>query len=192
MTYNPDIHHRRSIRLQEYDYSSTGAYFVTICTQLRECLFGDFSDDELILTDAGRMLETTWQELPNRFPTIELDKFIVMPNHFHAILLMCPSLNQPHNQGEHKVRPYDQVHKERPKGTSDGSIGRIIQAFKSLTTHAYTTGVKQSNWPPFPGKLWQRDYYEHVIRTEAELNSIREYIVNNPINWDDDKENRPT
>lgn len=104
MTYNPDIHHRRSIRLKEYDYSSAGAYFVTICAQHRECLFGDISDGELILTDAGRMLETIWQELPNRFPTIELDEFIVMPNHFHAIILM------PDLWGEPCVRPVFSVH----------------------------------------------------------------------------------
>jgi putative transposase len=88
MTYNPDIHHRRSIRLQNFDYASAGAYFVTICTQLRECLFGEVVDDVMVANDAGRMVESVWYGLPERFSGIELDAFVILPNHVHFILFL--------------------------------------------------------------------------------------------------------
>lgn len=83
--------------------------------------------------------------------------------------------NNHHNKGDHKDRPYG-----GSGGTLPGTVGRIIQAFKSISTHEYTVGVKNSGWPPFPGKLWQRNYWEHIIRNETELNHIKEYILNNP------------
>jgi REP element-mobilizing transposase RayT len=210
MTYNPDIHHRRSIRLRDYDYSSVGAYFVTMCVQNHECLFGEIVDGGMVLNDAGRMIQATWEALPESHQVVQLDEFQVMPNHFHGIVILndcrgescirpvCirPTCIRPvsvgnadghiedENQGEHKVRPY--VH---PNGTDENSLGRVIQALKSLTTHTYVTGVKESNWPPFPGKLWQRNYYERVIRNDDELNRAREYIMNNPLKWDLDTEN---
>lgn len=101
--FNPDIHHRRSIRLRHYDYASEGAYFVTICAQNRECLYGEVFNGEMVLNDAGRVVESVWCALPDRFPSIELDAFVVMPNHFHGIIVICdcvgaglapPSLNQ--------------------------------------------------------------------------------------------------
>lgn len=92
MTYNPDIHHRHSIRLKGYDYSSGGAYFVTICTHGRECLFGRIVDDKMQVNDAGRMVENVWLELPGRFPDVVLDAFVVMPNHFHVILFIVGAL----------------------------------------------------------------------------------------------------
>ncbi|MEA2109997.1 MAG: transposase, partial [Pseudomonadota bacterium] len=98
MTYNPDIHRRRSIRLKGYDYSQAGAYFVSICTQNRECLFGEIVNRDMVLNDAGRMVESVWGELPIRFGHIELDQFIIMPNHIHAIFML-------HRRGEPCVRP---------------------------------------------------------------------------------------
>jgi putative transposase len=201
MKYKPNEHRRRSIRLQGYDYSQAGAYFVTICTQNQECLLGEIISGEMRLNDAGRMVQTIWQKLPHRFPSVKLDQFIVMPNHVHGIVMLATRRGEPcvrpfpdeqdvqseyriqgeHNtQGEHKVRPY---------GTLPGTIGRIAQAFKSSTTHEYAMGVKQNGWPRFPGKLWQRNYYEHVIRDEDELNGIRQYIACNPANWAEDREN---
>jgi putative transposase len=88
MKYNPDIHHRRSIRLRNYDYSLPGAYFVTVCTQDRACLFGNVADDTMRLNDAGRMIEQWWFELNRKFPTVETDEFVVMPNHFHGIVVI--------------------------------------------------------------------------------------------------------
>ena len=163
---------RQSIRLRGYDYSQSGAYFVTICTQNKKCFFGNMVNDEMVLNDAGRMLESVWSELPERFPHVKLDEFVIMPNHFHGIVVF--------RRGEHKIRPY---------GTLPDTLGRIMQAFKSTTTNKYIAGVKQKQWPLFPGKLWQRNYYEHVVRDENELNDIRKYIMDNPKKWDLDREN---
>lgn len=225
MTFNPDIHHRRSIRLRTYDYASAGAYFVTICSQGREYFFGQIDDDSMALNDAGRMIETVWNELPERFPKIELDAFVVMPNHVHGLIFFhdrmdVGSCNRPESdarRGESCIRPGFDVrhnqeavdynhkkgdqdsgdlhlgdHKDRPYGTLAGSLGRVLQTFKSITTHKYTIGVKQFGWPSFSGTLWQRNYYERIIRNEEELNKIREYIQYNPARWMDDEENIET
>ncbi len=196
--YAPQRKNRRSIRLKGYDYSRAGAYFVSVCAHNRACLFGEIADlsafghaqagRQMVLNDAGRMVEFVWGKLPVRFDRLELDEFVVMPNHIHSIFVLCrrgepcvrPMFDQPAKQGEHKVRPY---------GTLPNTVGRIVQAFKSVTTHEYINGVKQHGWPPFPGKLWQRNYYEHVIRNENELNRIREYIINNPKKWAFDRDN---
>jgi REP element-mobilizing transposase RayT len=189
MTYNPDIHHRHSSRLRDYDYSAAGAYFVTICTQGRECLFGEVIDGAMVLNDAGRMVLGMWRALPERFPNVATDEFVVMPNHVHGIIL----LND--RRGEPRVRPISGFgmkqgdHKDRPYGTGDFSLGRVCQAFKSLTTVEYVRGVKDYQWPSFPGRLWQRNYFERVIRDEGELGAIREYIRNNPLKWEQDEEN---
>ena len=197
MKYDPDKHHRRSIRLKGYDYSQAGVYFVTVCTQNHECLFGTIVDDRIRLNDAGRMVQMMWDEIPHRFSNALLDASIVMPNHFHGILILtdngrgescirpactCPDGDaaDPQNEGDHKDRPY---------GTLPGTLGRIVQAFKSITTHQYIHGVKQNGWPLFPGKLWQRNYYEHIIRDESSLHHIRQYIMDNPVKWEFDREN---
>ncbi len=90
-------------------------------------------------------------------------------------------------EGDHMADRKEGDHKDRPYGTTPGTVGRIIQAFKSITTHEYTVGVKTSGWPPFQGKLWQRNYWEHIIRDETELDRIREYTLNNPKQWELDK-----
>ncbi|HDR16333.1 MAG TPA: hypothetical protein ENN79_12780 [Desulfobacteraceae bacterium] len=213
MRYNFDVHHRRSIRLEDYDYSQSGMYFVTVCMQNRECFLGEIIDEQMVLKDAGRMVESVWGELQVRFNHIQLGQFVVMPNHIHGIFVLHgrgePCV-RPHasveqtsvgnRSGEPCVRPHASVeqtsvgnrsgeHKVRPYGTLPDTVGRIVQAFKSMTTHEYTIGVKKHGWPPFPGKLWQRNYYEHIIRNENELNRIREYIANNPMKWEFDQEN---
>lgn len=115
MTYNPDIHHRRSIRLREFDYSSTGGYFITTCVQNRECLFGNITDGVMVLNDAGKLVESVWNGLTERFPSIELDAFIVMPNHVHFIVnIAAPTekdeagqgIRGPRNKGGPRPRPY--------------------------------------------------------------------------------------
>jgi len=194
MKYNPDIHHRQSVRLREYDYSADGAYFVTLCTQDRECLFGDIRDGVMTLSDAGRMVASVWGELATQYPGVEVDGHVVMPNHFHGIVMLTD------RRGESCIRPpFDPCarpemmnqgdHKDRPYGTEAGTLGRVVQAFKSITTNAYIRGVKDHDWPPFPGRLWQRNYYERVIRDEQEMCTIREYITCNPAKWAEDKEN---
>ena len=186
--HNSEKHYRRSVRLKDYDYSQTGAYFVTVCTHNRECLFGEVADGEMILNDAGRMVRSVWNELPTRFPGLELDAFVVMPNHVHGIIVI-------HGRSESRIRPDDchnpnlGDHKDRPYGTTAGSLGRIIQAFKSVVTHEYVMGIRQQRWTPFQGRLWQRNYYEHIIRNDDELNQTREYITQNQMQWELDEEN---
>jgi REP element-mobilizing transposase RayT len=184
--YNPDIYHRHSIRLREYDYSQTGAYFVTVCTKDRESLFGEIVNGEMKLNDVGRMVESIWNELPHPYKGVETDEFVVMPNHFHGIIILvgagpcaCPV---------NEKSSYDTG--GQPRGVAPTlSLPDIVHRFKSLTTTRYKKGVAQFDWPLFPGKLWQRNYYEHVIRNEEELLQIREYIITNPIKWVLDEEN---
>jgi putative transposase len=180
----PNIHHRHSVRLQGYDYSKTGAYFITICTKDRECLFGDIVNGKMLLNEAGKMIQMSWQDLLTRFDNMVIDESVVMPNHVHGlVMLSC--------RGEACLRPQSSVnqgdHKDRPYGTQPHSIGRIVQAFKSITTHKYIQGVRHSSWLPFPSKLWQRNYWDHIIQDESELETIREYIVNNPALWESDQ-----
>ena len=173
---------RRSIRLREYDYSQGGAYFITICTNNKQCFFGHVVNGEMQLNQAGFSIQTTWDELPQRFDNLELDEFITMPNHIHGIVVL--------RRGDPCDRPssdYSPSLKEHPKGTLPDTLGRIVQAFKSISTNKYINGVKQHGWPPFPNKLWQRNYWDHVIRHETELNIIREYIRANPTQWKTDK-----
>ena len=192
--YNPEIHHRRSIRIADYDYSTTGVYFVTICIQNRICLFGKTEGGEIQLNEAGYMVHKIWNELPEKYPGVEIDEFIVMQNHIHGIVVLnvgagpcaCPDSNkgQPKVEGQAKV-------KGQPRGVAPTrlSLPDVVHRYKSFTTSEYRIGVEQLNWIPFPGKLWHRNYYEHVIRNEKELNQTREYISNNPLQWALDNEN---
>jgi REP element-mobilizing transposase RayT len=195
---------RRSMRLQRWDYSREGAYFITVCTQNREYLFGEICQNSMQLNAPGTMVVEVWDRLPDRFDFMQLDVRVLMPNHLHAIVVIRrgessirPSATLPQNiinfdqhnhldRGEHKVRPYGKI---RPRGTAEGSIGRIVQAFKSITTHQYLQGIRECGWQPFPVKLWQRNYYEHIVRDEEEWQLIRDYIAGNPINWAMDREN---
>jgi REP element-mobilizing transposase RayT len=182
--YNPNIHHRKSIRLKGYDYAQAGLYFITICVQNRVCLFGDIHNGEMILNDAGRMVGKWYDELENKFPDIRCHEMVVMPNHFHCIienigtvradLRVCPDANNANTnpiKGEHMGSP----------------LHRVVQWFKTMTTNEYIRGVKTLGWQPFNGKLWQRNYYEHIIRNEQSYKNISNYIINNPAKWQDDK-----
>ncbi len=198
MKYNPNIHHRRSIRLPGYDYSQAGAYFVTICTQNRLCLFGEVADGRMIQNVAGQMVETVWQQLPDRFPQILMDAFVVMPNHVHGIIVITggDNLNPIPADGDIPKSPpvggYTTVRVPTRGTPTDGcvqTLGEIVGAFKSITTHQYVIGVKQQHWSPFPGKLWLRNYYERIIRDQDGLNAVRQYIANNPLRWTQDSEN---
>ncbi|HKJ37936.1 MAG TPA: transposase [Anaerolineales bacterium] len=177
--YNPEKHHRRSIRLKGYDYSSNGAYYVTFVTQGREHFHGKIINKEMILNDAGQMIVKWWNEIPNKFPNVVLGASVVMPNHFHCIIYIVGA--------DLRVRPLDL--RVRPNDeTPKSSLSQIVQWFKTMTTNEYIRGVKQLEWKPFSGKLWQRDYYEHIIRNERELKQKTDYILDNPSRWDDDRE----
>jgi REP element-mobilizing transposase RayT len=198
MRYDPKKHHRRSIRLKGYDYSQAGAYFVTICTQDRACLFGEVVDGEMRLNDVGRMVVAEWERLPERFPDVALDAFVVMPNHIHGIIVITHPDRVgaglvPAQEGDHEGRPYD-TDPDRTTGTGATTrvaptVGDVVSAFKSSVTVEYARGVKTFGWLPFRRRLWQRNYYEHIIRSEDSLNRIRQYIVENPARWVFDREN---
>jgi putative transposase len=187
--FDQQKHHRHSIRLKGYDYAQAGAYYLTIVAQNRECLFGKILDDEIELTEAGKMLEKWWYELPIKFPFIETDEFVIMPNHFHGIILINLALHAPATVGaDQRVSPGLGVCQDQGSHI-DASLSEIVQWFKTMTTNAYIRGVKQLGWLPFDGKLWQRNYYEHIIRNEVDLERIRKYILNNPFSWKADDEN---
>ncbi len=161
---------RRSIRVPHYDYSQPGAYFVTICAEGRRALFGKIVDAQMRPDDAGTMITDCWLRLPFKFPTVELDQFVLMPNHLHGIVVIA----------------------EAPDDRSLGAataLGMIVAWFKTMTTNACIRGVKERGWSPFRSRLWQRNYYEHIIRGEKSLDAIREYIAGNPANWAADREN---
>jgi putative transposase len=184
MTFNPDIHHRRSLRLQNYDYSQSGAYFVTVCIQHRVCLFGNISGNAIIPNDAGRMVDKWWNELGNKFPSINTDAFAIMPNHIHGILAFVGATLCGRPETTLHGRPEDgHPHRGAP------TLGDMMDWFKTMTTNDYIRGVKEHHWTPFSGRLWQRNYYEHIVRNEEDLNNIRAYILNNPAGWDKDAEN---
>ncbi|MBI5436046.1 MAG: transposase [Nitrosomonadales bacterium] len=176
--FNPDIHHRRSIRLRGYDYSQAGAYFITLCTQKRECLFGGVMGDVMQLNDVGRLVRNVWDMLPDHYAGVTLDTFVVMPNHIHGIVML-------NDVGAQFIAPNnDDGAINRGTINRAPTIGEIIRAFKARCTH----GINQLR--SVQGvSIWQRNYYEHIIRDESSLQEIREYITNNPVQWANDREN---
>ena len=188
--YNPDMHYRRSVRLRGYDYTHAGAYYVTIVAQDRVFLFGEVVGENVRLGEAGVMVQAVWEALPHRFPSIETDAFVVMPNHIHGIIVIDGPV------GASLVDALDDVgarvtmaRDTRATTRVAPTLGDVIGAYKSSTTVEYARGVGTDGWRPFNRRLWQRNYYERVIRTNEELDRIREYIVNNPAQWEMDAEN---
>ncbi|MFA5374281.1 MAG: transposase [Dehalococcoidia bacterium] len=166
---DPAIRRRRSRRLKGYDYSQAGAYFITICTHNHECMFGHISDGEMVLNDAGRIVHAVWDGLTERFPGLELDTLTVMPNHVHGIVIFVGALlAAPSTQGRASPAP---------------TLGDVMRAFKSISAIRINRMMRRT------GSLWQRNYYEHVIRGEDDLNDIRQYILDNPTRWADDENN---
>jgi REP element-mobilizing transposase RayT len=151
----------KSTRLKEYDYRSCGAYFVTIVTWKRKCCLGAVKEDKVILSTLGESVRRSWQWLETYYPYVELDEFVVMPNHIHGI-----------------IRISDRVALEARL-----PVGKLVAAFKSKVSREQKERCLQSAW------IWQKDFYEHVVRNEQDLQEIREYIVNNPLKWQLDKEN---
>lgn len=185
MTDAPANHHRRSIRLRGYDYAQAGAYFITICTHNRECLFGEIADGEMRLRPFGQIVTEQWNDIPSRFPVVEPDAFTVMPNHIHGIIVIvgAPLAGAPTMTGGYSG------------ATASGAptTGDIIGAYKSLCVHHCLKWINHNASTLILGKLWQRNYWEHIIRNETELNHIREYIRNNPAQWESDRlYGRPT
>lgn len=175
---------RTKMRLPEYDYAQAGAYFVTIVTQNRRCLFGEIIESEMQLNDAGRMVEGVCRQISELIFGLELDIYQIMPNHFHGLFVLnemvgadlrvCPDLTK------------DKL--GQPQRVAPTSLPDVIQRFKSITTKRYIDGVAYHNWPSFNKRLWQRNYYDHIIRDEKDLQSVVGYILTNPQNWLQDEE----
>jgi len=190
MKYDPDIHHRRSIRLTGYDYSQCGYYFITVCTQGRRCLFGEIEKGRMILNDAGKMIGRWWNELKNKYANIEIDEYVIMPNHCHGIINIVGTVGADlgvchDNILDEQIKKGEGEHTDSP--LQGRPIYKMVQWFKTMTTNEYIRNVKQNHWEPFEGKLWQRNYYEQIVRDEISLRRIREYIINNPYQWQKDK-----
>ena len=166
---------RRSIRLQGYDYSSAGAYFVTICAHDHETPFGQITNDEMILSKAGRIVLACWQELPTHYGHVELDAFVVMPNHVHSIIVL----------GDDDWRDRETEASRKPASTKGRQpLSEVVRAFKTFSAKKINELSGVTGIP-----VWQRNYYEHIIRNDRELQAIRQYILDNPAKWALDREN---
>jgi len=171
MAFDPEHHHRTSIRLQGYDYRLEGAYFVTICTHGRHCLLGEVAEGEMQLNEAGRIAAAAWGWLAEQYPHVSLDASVVMPNHLHGIIILG---------GNTKDRPQEGGSRTAP---TKKPLGRLIAAFKTVSS-------KTLNALPEPPavRLWQRNYFERIIRSREELFRVRSYIASNPARWPEDSE----
>ena len=189
------IYHRHSIRMQGYDYTQNGCYFLTICTRNRECLFGEIQNAEMFLSNIGEKVNDCWQEIPKHFPQIVLHEYVIMPNHVHGII----EINNPQSTGANMDIRTDIVTiganvvgvgtnavgvgannysplrtpQSRPNGTSR-TVGSVVRGFKIGVT-------KQMGFSP-----WQRNYYEHIIRNDESYQNIVQYMAQNPMKWEED------
>ena len=163
MVYDPDRHHRHSIRLPNHLYDLSGRYCVTICTSQKQEILGQVRKGVMELNHIGNIVASEWEDLPQRFPTILLDAFVVMPNHLHGILMISP-----------------------PSDCAAPTLGAIIGAFKSLSVRAVSLKIGEEGC-----KIWQRRYYDQIIRSDSMLENLRCYIRENPAHWPIDPENSP-
>ena len=176
------VRNRRSVRLRGYDYSQAGAYFITICAQNRHCLFGSITEGAVVLNDAGRAVADCWLQIPDHFPNVELDEWVVMPNHIHGIVVIVRANNHsPVQSNDYSPLPANAPH---PTGTAR-TIGSMVRGFKIGVTKWYRQRSVTS-------KIWQRNYWDHIIRNESELIRIRRYILDNPMQWEQDALHAPT
>jgi REP element-mobilizing transposase RayT len=176
MKYDPQKHHRRSIRLPDYDYSQPGAYFITLVTYQRDCLFGSIVQGEMQLSSMGKVAEDHWHLIPEHFAQVELGAYVIMPNHVHGIIIINGYSNASafERTGTTMSCPY--IAREKFGKPVKGSIPTIIRSYKASVTRSIQQGWNASG-------IWQRNYYEHIIRDEAEYNRIHKYIESNPANW---------
>ena len=194
MPCDPNKHHRRSIRLKEYDYSQAGMYFVTICVQNRECVLGGIINGKMNLSPLGIITDVLWHEIKNHANNVDLGEFTVMPNHIHGIILLGCNDGGDNGGGgdgggvgarhalplhtEHTERMEQQM-QSRFQNQGKNTLSSIVGSYKSaVSKHAHRLGFTFS---------WQRNYYEHIIRNEQSYQNISNYIIHNPEKWQDDK-----
>ncbi len=187
--YDPQKRHRKSIRLQGYDYSQAGAYFVTIVTYHRDCLFGEIENEIMILNEFGKIADECWRAIPDHFPNVELGAHMIMPNHMHGVIVIHDDESASHlgmtdddGRGAAMLRPYANTTNNHKINVKPRSLGAIIRSYKSAVTYRIN---KEHN----ATGIWQRNYYEHIIRSADEANRIHLYIEANPAQWDTDDEN---
>ena len=191
--FDPKKHHRRSVRLKGYDYSSDGAYYVTIVTQGRECLFGEIIDGEMHLNKYGEIIQKWWNEIPLHFPNVDLGAFIIMPNHVHGIIFITVErrgevispreILNPNNLDLYTNSSTNQVRGTLP--LRKPTLGQIVAYFKYQSTKE----MNRIETDKVLTKFWQRNYYEHIIRDEKDLQNKTDYIEANPSLWDEDDNN---
>ena len=179
MNPKPSLPQRRAMRLRGYDYSQPGAYFVSICAQHRKCLFGTIIDGQMRLNEIGEIVVECWNRIPQHFPSVELGEYVIMPNHIHGIIesnIVGTRSPRP-IEAEHSTPPTVGARSPRPTGDSP-ALGKIVAYFKYQSTkhinqHHNTPGTR----------IWQRNFYDHVIRDDTDLQRICQYIQDNPMKW---------
>lgn len=170
--YDPHKHHRRSVRLKGYDYAQPGGYFVTICVRDRECVLGDVVGGDVRLTEYGGIARDFWPQVPVHFPCVSIDASVIMPNHVHAIIVIDePSVGR------------GVVTTPLPTGIARPTLGQIVAYYKYQTTKGINQ-IRNSVGMPF----WQRSFYDHIIRNDREMDTIRRYILQNPLRWELDRD----
>lgn len=176
MTYDPDRHHRRSNRLRGYDYTRAGAYFVTVCTRTRECLFGEVRDGQMHLNDLGRIVADSWLWLADQYAHVDLDVYVVMPNHIHGIIILTDDAGKrgSPSTGGSRTAPTDGAANVAPVPKRK-SLGRLVGALKTVS--AKRIGQVSDLAGPY---VWHRDFYDHIVRDDRSLVRIREHIKTNP------------
>src|SRR5258706_5790227 len=192
--FDAQKHRRRSIRLKGYDYASAGGYYVTIVAWRRECLFGEVVNKEMVLNKIGKIVEWEWLELPKRLPYVTVGAHMVMPNHFHGILFIHENVRATqHGQiiSQSGSKPLPIIAADGiggsplpPRGPKPASLGAILAQFKSRATKRIWKFPEFKETP-----IWQRNYYEHIIRNQTDLQNKTDYIEANPLLWNEDDEN---
>lgn len=202
MNLNPSLPHRRALRIPEFDYSQPGAYFVTIVAQDRKSIFGKAIDGEVVLNDVGKMVKEVIDQIPEHYLGVNVELFVIMPNHVHLLFLIYDVAAGPRDGVVADPRDgvvagpracqSDQIDDGQPRGVDPTknklSLPEVVHRIKSLTTHRYSIGVMEKGWSRFENRLWQQNYYEHIIRNERDYQAIYEYILANPMNWEQDEE----
>jgi REP element-mobilizing transposase RayT len=200
--YNPNLHKRQSTRLKGYDYSKEGNYFLTICCQDKECLFGDVVNGKMILNNIGEVVNECWLKIPNHFPKVKLKEYVIMPNHIHGIIelindeksvsnntavenLRVINLKAENEQLLNSIPIKNSIIQNNFQKCTPRSIGSIIKGFKI----GVTKWIRDKNnfEPILIESVWQRNYHEHIIRDNREYGKIVKYIINNPSKWEIDK-----
>ncbi len=197
MKYDPKFHHRRSIRLQGYDYSQNGAYFITLCAQDRKPIFGKIVNNEMQLTPFGDIVRAEWLKTAEMRKNIEMDEFVVMPNHLHGIIVIDDGIGRGAMPRAQDIEESTGTLQRAPTSAptpiierfgqpTSNTIPTILRGFKAAVTKQINTIQINAGKYNKPERIWQKNYYEHVIRNEVSLNKIREYIMSDPLHWKED------